>query len=122
MKSIIFHMVEYTIEVFMDDFSMVGDSSDRCLYNLAEVLKRCEDCNLALNRKKCLLMVKEGIVLGNRISEKGIKADKDKVEVIEKHLQPISIKGLRSFLGHAGFYWRFHKRFFKTYTSSAPPP
>ena len=49
MMSIFSDMVEDTIEVFMDDFSVVGDSFDRCLNHLAEVLKRCEDCNLVLN-------------------------------------------------------------------------
>ena len=43
MMLIISDMVEDTIEVFMDDFSMVGDSFERCLTNLSEVLKRCED-------------------------------------------------------------------------------
>ena len=70
--SIFFDMVEDTIEVFMDDFSVVGDSFERCLNNLSKVLKRCEDCNLVLNWEKCHFMVKEGIVLGHRISEKGM--------------------------------------------------
>ena len=65
-------MVEDSIEVFMDDFSVVGDSFDRCLSHLAEVLKRCEDCNLVLIWEKNYIMVKEGIVLGHHISEKGI--------------------------------------------------
>ena len=41
--SIFSDMVEDTIEVFMDDFSVVGDSFEQCLTNLSEVLKRCED-------------------------------------------------------------------------------
>ena len=45
MMSIFSDMVEDTIEVFMDDFSVVGDLFERCLTNLSEVLKRCEDCN-----------------------------------------------------------------------------
>ena len=49
MMSIFSDMVKDTIEVFMDDFSAVGDSSDHCLSHMAEVLKRCEDCNLVLN-------------------------------------------------------------------------
>ena len=49
MMSIFSDMVEDTIEVFMDDFSVVGDSFEHCLEHLAEVLKRCEDCNLVLN-------------------------------------------------------------------------
>ena len=84
MMSIFYDMVEDTIEVFMDDFSVVGDSFEGCLTNLSEVLKRCEDCNLVLNWEKCHFMVKEGIVLGHRISEKGIEVDRAKVEVLER--------------------------------------
>ena len=97
-------MVEETIEVFMDDFSVVCDSFEQCLTILSEVLKRCEHCNLVLNWEKCHFMAKEGIILGHRISEKGIEVDRAKVEVIERLPPPISVKGVRSFLGHAGFY------------------
>ena len=78
---------------------------------LFEFLKRFEDCNLVLNWKKYHFMVKEGIVLGHRVSAKGIEVDRAKVEVIERLPPPISIKGLRSFLGHAGFYRRIIKDF-----------
>lgn len=47
--SIFSDILEDTIEVFMDDFSVIGDSFDRCLSHLAKVLKRCEDFNLVLN-------------------------------------------------------------------------
>ena len=119
MMSIFSDKVEDTIEVFMDDFSVVGDSFDRCLDHLPEVLKRCEDCNLVLNWENCHFMVKEGIVLGHRISEKGIEVDRAKVEVIEKILPPISVKGVRSFLGHVGFYRRLIKDFSKLNTHCA---
>ena len=82
MMSILSDMVEDTIEVFMDDFSVVGESFERCLKNLSEVLKRCEDCNLVLNWEKCHFMLKNDIVLGQHISEKGIEVDRAKVEII----------------------------------------
>ena len=111
MMSIFSDMVEDTIEVFMDDFTVVGDSFERCLSHLSEVLKRCEDCNLVLNWKKYNFMVKKGIVLGHRISQNDIEVDRAKVEVIERLPPPISVKGVRNFLGHAGFYRRFIKKF-----------
>ena len=117
--SIFSDMVEDTIEVFMDDFSVVCDSFERCLTNLSEVLMRCEDCNLVLNWEKCHFMVKEGIVLGHPISEKGIEVDRAKVEVIERLPPLISVKGVRSFLGHAGFYQRFIKDFQRLHTHCA---
>ena len=58
-------------------------------------------------------MVKEGIILGHVISERGIEVDRAKIETIEKLPPPTDIKSLRTFLGHAGFYRRFIKDFSK---------
>jgi hypothetical protein len=56
-------------------------------------------------------MVREGIVLGHLVSERGIKIEKAKIEVIEQLPPPVNMKGIRSFLGHAGFYRHFIKDF-----------
>nr|GEZ02460.1 reverse transcriptase domain-containing protein [Tanacetum cinerariifolium]GEZ02467.1 reverse transcriptase domain-containing protein [Tanacetum cinerariifolium] len=98
----IFHdMIENMMEVFVDDFSVFGDSFSSCLTNLDKMLKRCEDTNLVLNWEKCHFMCREGTVLAHKISKSGIKVDKAKVDVIAKLPHPTTVKGVRSFLGHA---------------------
>ncbi|XP_074326665.1 uncharacterized protein LOC141664607 [Apium graveolens] len=99
--AIFLDMIGTHVEVFMDDFSMFGTSYDECLHNLGLVLKRCVETNLELNWKKCHFEVQQGIILGHKISSKGLQVDKAKVGVIENLPPPISVKGVRSFLGHA---------------------
>nr|GEZ21486.1 reverse transcriptase domain-containing protein [Tanacetum cinerariifolium] len=89
----IFHdMIEKTMKVFMDDFSVFGNSFQSCLSHLERMLKRCEDTNLCLNWEKSHFMVKEGIVLGHKISKQGIEVNKAKVDVITKLPHPTTVK------------------------------
>nr|GEV01479.1 retrovirus-related Pol polyprotein from transposon 17.6 [Tanacetum cinerariifolium] len=92
MMAIVHDMIKKTMEVFMDDFSVFGNSFQSCLSHLEKMLKRCEDTNLCLNWEKSHFMVKEGIVLGHKISKQGIKFDKEKVDVISKLPHPSTVK------------------------------
>nr|GFB16390.1 retrovirus-related Pol polyprotein from transposon 17.6 [Tanacetum cinerariifolium] len=71
---------------------MFGNSFENCLSRLEKMLQRCEDTNLSLNWEKSHFMVKEGIVLGYKISKNGIEVDKAKVDVIAKLPHPTTVK------------------------------
>ncbi|XP_055800404.1 uncharacterized protein LOC129869830 [Solanum dulcamara] len=104
----IFHdMVEEFVEIFIDDFSVFGESFELCLHNLGKVLAKCKEIHLILNWEKCQFFIKERIVLGLKVSKDCLELDKAKIKVIEKLPPPVSVKDIRSFLGHAGFYRRF---------------
>nr|GEW42826.1 reverse transcriptase domain-containing protein [Tanacetum cinerariifolium] len=92
MVSIFHDMIEKTMEVFMDDFSVFGDSFLSCLTILDKMLKHCEETNLVLNWEKCHFMCREGIVLGHKISKFGIEVDRAKVDVNLKLPHPTTVK------------------------------
>ena len=111
MLSIFIDMVERIMEVYMDDITIYGGTFEECLANLETVLNRWIEKNLVLNWEKCHFMVNQGIVLRHVISNKGIKVDKAKVELISKLPPPTNVKVVRQFLGDVGFYKRFIKDF-----------
>jgi len=111
MLSLFFNMVERILEIFIDDFSIYGNSFNQYLHHLELVHQRCTEKNLILTWKKCHFIVRQENVLGHVISRRGIKVDKVKIEVIAKLLTPKCIKDIWSFLGHIGFYQRFIKDF-----------
>ncbi|GJX24465.1 reverse transcriptase domain-containing protein, partial [Tanacetum coccineum] len=82
--AIFYELIEDGMDVFMDDFSVFGSSFNHCLKNLEKMLKRCEETNLVLKWEKCHFMVKEGIILGHKVSSSGIEVDKAKIELLVK--------------------------------------
>ncbi|KAK8644735.1 hypothetical protein V6N13_124035 [Hibiscus sabdariffa] len=113
MTAIFSDLNEDCLEIFMDDFSTFGEDFNSCFSNLEKVLTRCKETNLVLNWEKCHFMVDEGIVLGHKISSRGMEVDKAKIDVISKLPPPTTVKGICNFLGHAGFYRGFIEDFSK---------
>ena len=102
-----------SLEVFMDDFSVFGDDFDSCLAHLTKILEVCGRKQLVLSCEKSHFMVREGVVHGHLVSSKGLEVDKAKIEVIQNLPLPTTLRDLRSFLGHVGFYRKFIRDFAK---------
>jgi len=95
-------LVHDCVEVYMDDFSVYGNSFQHALENLEFFLKRCIEANLSLSNEKCFMMLNEGIVLGHYISSQGIIFYPSKIQIIVNFL-----KEVRIFLGYVSYYRRF---------------
>ncbi|GKE89325.1 hypothetical protein Tco_1566800 [Tanacetum coccineum] len=81
MLTVFHNMIEESVDVFIDNFSIFGNSFDKCLNNLDKMLQRCKDAHLVLNWEKCHFVVKEGIVLGHKVSGTGLEVDKAKINI-----------------------------------------
>lgn len=101
---ILVDFIDDIMEDFMDDFYVCGLSFENCLANLKKIIERCVKVKLVLNWEKCDFMVKEGIVLGHLVSARGIEVDRAKIQVIENLQPPQTVREVRIFLGHTGFY------------------
>lgn len=113
MMAIFHNMVKDFEKVFIDNFSVFRESIEVCLQNLDKVLACYEETKLILNQEKCHFLVKEAIILVHKVSQRVLEVDKEKIKVIEKLPPPMSVKGVSSFLRHAGFYHKFIKEFSK---------
>nr|GEV09820.1 reverse transcriptase domain-containing protein [Tanacetum cinerariifolium] len=98
MLAIFYDMIKESVEVFMDDFSVFENTFKTCLNNLDKMLQRCKDAHLVLNWEKCHFMVKEGIVLGHKVSSVGLEVDNAKINVISKLPPSTNIKDFANYL------------------------
>jgi len=106
-------MLNDSMEIFIDDFTPYGVNFEDALQNLEKILKRCVQAHLSFSTKKCHMMMNKGILLGHFISSQGIQVDPSKVRVVQALPIPRTQTDVIRFLGHAGYYRRFIKKFSK---------
>ena len=104
------------MEIFIDDFCVYGLGADHPEH-LRKTFERCRWAGLSLQAEKCFLAMTEGILLGHKISKKGIEVDYDKIAVVLSLEVPTNLKELRGFLGCVGYYRRFIEGYSKIATS-----
>jgi hypothetical protein len=76
------------VEVYMDNFTVYGNTFEEAISNLEKVLIHCQESNLSLSHEKCKMLLTEGILLGHHLSVEGIKVGPAKIEVIVKLSSP----------------------------------
>ena len=113
MTAIFSNFLGDSLEVFMNNFFVFENDFDNYLAHLAKILEVCVRKRLVLRSEKSHFMVREGVVLRHIVLGKGLEVDKAKIEVIQNLPLPATIRDLRSFLGHVGFYRRFIQDFAK---------
>jgi hypothetical protein len=104
-------LIHDCVEVYMDDFTVYGNTYQEALENLEKFLIRCQEMNLSLSHEKCKNVVTEGVVLAHHISSEGIKVDRAKIEFIVRLPPSKTQKEVRIFLGHIEYYRRFIENF-----------
>ena len=95
------------VETEIDDILIWGATDEQHDKRLEEVLKRCAELNLTLNKEKCRFKVQSVTYLGNIISADGIKADPEKVRAISEMPPPTDRKGVERLLGTVNYLAKF---------------
>ena len=99
--------------IYLDDIIVTGKTFSDMITNLDAVLTKLEEAGLKLKPRKCQLFAREVEYLGFIISNKGIKTDPKKIEVVKNWPQPKTVKDVKSFLGFCSYYRRFIENFSK---------
>ena len=99
--------------IYLDDLIIFSSSLEEHLERLDRVLNRLKECNLKLNPKKCMFLQTEVKYVGHIVSEKGIRADPEKIDKVKNWPTPTNAEEVRKFTSFAGYYRRFVKDFSK---------
>jgi hypothetical protein len=107
MNSVFMPKLDKFVVVFIDDILVYSKSEDEHTKHLHTVLQRLRDHRLYAKFSKCDFWLREIKFLGHTISQDGIAVDPKKVQEVMDWKPPTTVRQIRSFLGLAGYYWRF---------------
>lgn len=111
MNDVFRDMLRKFVLVFFDDILIYSLSLEQHLHHLSAVFKRLQEHELKVKMSKCAFGVKSVEYLGHIISDQGVAVDPNKIKSIAQWEQPKTLKGLRGFLGLAGYYRKFVQNF-----------
>ena len=99
------------VVVFIDDILVYSKDAQEHEHHLRIVLQILRDNQLFAKLSKCDFWLKEVSFLGHIVSTEGIRVDPMKIEAVMNWKPPRNVTEVRSFLGLAGYYWRFVQGF-----------
>ncbi len=99
--------------VYLDDVIIIANNLEEPEKKVKRFFSRLDKAKLSLQPEKCEFLTTEVEYLGHLINENGIRPDPKKIEVVQNFPRPKNKKGIRSFLGFAGYYRKFIKGFSK---------
>jgi hypothetical protein len=113
MNSVFMDYLDKFMVVFIDDILIYSQNEQEHEEHLRKVLQRLRDCQLYAKLSKCKLWISEVLFLGHIINREGLAVDPKKVTTILDWKAPKDVRGIKSFIGIAGYYRRFVEGFSK---------
>ena len=99
------------ILAYMDDIVIFSRNFDQHIKDIEAVFNRLRDANISLKASKCVFAARRVDFLGYDLSSEGIKPQKRLTTAIKEFPRPENRKGVKRFLGMAGFYRNFIRNF-----------
>jgi hypothetical protein len=113
MNSVFMDYLDKFVVVFIDDILIYSQSEEEHASHLRMVLQRLREHQLYANLSKCEFWIREVLFLGHIINKEGLAVDPKKVADILNWKAPTDARGIKSFIGMAGYYRRFIEGFSK---------
>jgi hypothetical protein len=111
MNSVFRDYLDKFVAVFIDDILIYTQDEQEHEEHLRKILQRLRDCQLYAKLSKCEFLISEVLFLGHLINRDGLVVDQKKVAAIMDWKAPKDVRGIKSFIGMAGYYRHFIEGF-----------